>query len=119
MDLSDGMGEYSTSTKLDLINRRPMEVKYMFRKAVERAQKIGVPVSHLETLVAQIEAYQRHYNLFWLQELPSTIMKWYARESQTLQSTDSSWMVLVVGSSFSNLHGQFIGVDYMAQEDMW
>lgn len=63
-DLSDGMGPYKTSTMIDLIERNPMEVKYLFRKPVERAKQLGVPVPHLETLVMQIEAYQRFHNLF-------------------------------------------------------
>ena len=61
--LSDGMGPYKPSTMLDMHHRRPMEVKYLFRRAVERAQALHVPVPHLETLVAQIEAFQRMYNL--------------------------------------------------------
>lgn len=64
MDLSDNMGPYKTSTMLDLTQRKPMEVKYMFRKPMERAQQLGVAVPHLETLVAQIEAMQRIHNLF-------------------------------------------------------
>jgi 2-dehydropantoate 2-reductase len=64
MTLSDEMGPYKTSTMLDLINRRSMEVQYMFRKPVERAREFGTPVPHLETLVVQIEALQRHYGLF-------------------------------------------------------
>jgi 2-dehydropantoate 2-reductase len=34
MTLSDGMGAYKTSTMLDYHARKPMEVKYLFRKAV-------------------------------------------------------------------------------------
>lgn len=64
MDLSDNMGPYKTSTMLDLTQRNPMEVKYLFRKPVERAEQLGVAVPHLETLVAQIEALQRIYKLF-------------------------------------------------------
>jgi ketopantoate reductase len=41
-----------------------MEVKYLFRAPVERARTLGVPVPHLETLVAQIGALQRMYNLY-------------------------------------------------------
>lgn len=63
-DLSDGMGPYRTSTMIDFVDRRPMEVKYLFQKPVERAKDLGVPVPHLETLVTQIEALQRFYNLF-------------------------------------------------------
>jgi len=64
MTLSDGMGPYKTSTMLDLHARKPMEVKYLFRKAVDQADALGVEVPHLETSVCQIEAYQRHYGLF-------------------------------------------------------
>jgi 2-dehydropantoate 2-reductase len=63
-DLSDGMGPYRPSTMIDLVERNPMEVKYLFRKPVDRATDLGVPVPHLETLVAQIEAFQRFYKLF-------------------------------------------------------
>ncbi|KAG7343323.1 2-dehydropantoate 2-reductase [Nitzschia inconspicua] len=59
MDLSDKMGPYRTSTMLDFVEGRPMEVKYLFTKPVERAQKLGIPVPRLETLVAQIEALER------------------------------------------------------------
>ena len=64
MALSDGMGSYQTSTMLDFVNRRSMEVEYLFRKPLERAQRNGVPTPRLETLVAQIEALQREYELF-------------------------------------------------------
>jgi 2-dehydropantoate 2-reductase len=62
-DLTDKMGPYKTSTMLDLTNRRPMEVKYLFQVPVQRARELGVPASHLETVVAQIEALQRLYGL--------------------------------------------------------
>ena len=64
MDLSDAMGPYRTSTMIDLTEKNSMEVKYLFRKPIERAEKLGVPVPHLETLVAQIEYFQRLYNLY-------------------------------------------------------
>jgi 2-dehydropantoate 2-reductase len=64
MKLSDDMGPYKPSTMLDYINRRSMEVQYLFRTPVDRARRLQVPVPHLETIVAQIEAYQRMYNLF-------------------------------------------------------
>jgi len=64
MALSDAMGPYKTSTMLDLTNRNPMEVKYVFRKAVDRANELNVPVPTLDTLVTQIEALQRSHNLF-------------------------------------------------------
>lgn len=63
MTLSDNMGPYKTSTMLDLINRRPMEVYYMFREPINRADKLGVPVPHLRTIVSMIEAYQRKFGL--------------------------------------------------------
>ena len=64
MTLSDGMGPYKTSTMLDFVNRRSMEVKYIFRKPVERAKALGISTPHLETIVTQIEAYQRIYDLY-------------------------------------------------------
>ena len=64
MDLSCTMGPYKPSTMLDFTNRRPMEVKYLFRKPLDRANQLNVPVPHLETLVAQIEAFQRMYDLY-------------------------------------------------------
>jgi len=63
-DLSDGMGPYRTSTMIDFVERRPMEVQFLFRKPVERAAALGVPAPHLETLVMQIEALQRFHRLF-------------------------------------------------------
>jgi 2-dehydropantoate 2-reductase len=62
--LSDDMGPYKTSTMIDLVERNPMEVQYLFREPVIRAKELGVPVCHLETLLAQIGALQRFYNLF-------------------------------------------------------
>ena len=64
MGLSDGMGFYLPSTTLDLQNRRPMEVQYLFRKPLERAHRLGIPAPYLETLVLQIEARQRMHGLF-------------------------------------------------------
>jgi 2-dehydropantoate 2-reductase len=63
MDLSDAMGPYKTSTMLDLVERRPMEVQFLFRKPLERADRLGIQAPHLETLVALIEAYQKMYGL--------------------------------------------------------
>lgn len=63
-NLTDGMGPYRTSTMIDFVERRPMEVKYLFRKAVDKARAAGVSVPHLETLVIQIEALQRIHNLY-------------------------------------------------------
>ena len=64
MTLSDNMGPYKPSTMLDYHARKPMEVKYLIRKAVDRADELGVACPHLETIVCHIEAYQRHHNLF-------------------------------------------------------
>jgi 2-dehydropantoate 2-reductase len=64
MVFTDAMGPYKPSTMLDLHARKPMEVKYLFRTALDRATSLGVPVPHLETLVCQIEAFQRHHNLY-------------------------------------------------------
>jgi 2-dehydropantoate 2-reductase len=62
-DLTDKMGPYKTSTMLDLANRRPMEVKYLFQEPVRRARELGVPVPRLGAVVAQIEALQRRHGL--------------------------------------------------------
>lgn len=59
MNLSDNMGAYRTSTMIDFVEGRPLEVKYLFSKPVERARSLGVPVPHLETIVTQIEAFER------------------------------------------------------------
>jgi 2-dehydropantoate 2-reductase len=64
MNFSDEMGCYQTSTMLDLVNRRPMEVRYLFREPLNRAHALSIPAPHLETIVTQIEAYQRLYGLF-------------------------------------------------------
>jgi 2-dehydropantoate 2-reductase len=63
MAFTDKMGVYKTSTMLDLVNRQTMEVEYLFCKPVERAERLGVPVPHLKTILAMIQAYQRFYNL--------------------------------------------------------
>jgi 2-dehydropantoate 2-reductase len=64
MIFTDSMGAYKPSTMLDLHARKPMEVKYLFRTALDRATNLGVPVPHMETLVCQIEAFQRYHNLY-------------------------------------------------------
>jgi len=64
MKLSDDMGPYKPSTFLDFVNRRPMEVKYLFREPLDRATQYNVPTPHLSTVVRQVEAFQRIYNLF-------------------------------------------------------
>jgi 2-dehydropantoate 2-reductase len=64
MKLSDDMGPYKPSTMLDFVHRRAMEVQYLFRTPLTRAHRLGIPVPHLETIVTQIEAHQRLYNLY-------------------------------------------------------
>jgi 2-dehydropantoate 2-reductase len=64
MNFSDEMGSYQTSTMLDLVNRRPMEVRYLFREPLNRAHALSIPAPYLETIVTQIEAYQRLFGLF-------------------------------------------------------
>ena len=63
MKLSDDMGPYKPSTMLDFIHRRSMEVRYLFRTPLDRAKLLNVSTPYLETVVLQIEAYQRMYNL--------------------------------------------------------
>ncbi len=59
MDLSDNMGAYRTSTMIDFVEGRPLEVHYMFTKPVERARSLGVHVPYLETIITQIQALER------------------------------------------------------------
>ena len=64
MSLSDNMGAYKTSTMLDFLERRSLEVKYLFERPVERAKRLCVSTPHLDTLVVQIAAFQRMHQLF-------------------------------------------------------
>jgi 2-dehydropantoate 2-reductase len=64
MTLSDNMGPYQVSTMLDMHARKPMEVKYIFRKAINRANELGVSCPYLESIVWHIEAHQRYHNLY-------------------------------------------------------
>lgn len=64
MTLSDTMGPYRPSTMIDLVEKRPMEVEYLFRKPLERAQQLGLQVPYLESIVLQAEAHQRLNGLF-------------------------------------------------------
>ena len=56
--LSENMGAFNPSTTLDLLAGNPMEVKYIFRKPLDRAKELGIETPVLETLVIQIEATQ-------------------------------------------------------------
>jgi len=58
------MGSYKTSTMLDWIHKRPMEVKYLFRVPLDIAKKHNLSVPYLETIILQLEALQRMYNLY-------------------------------------------------------
>lgn len=62
--ITDKMGPYKTSTMLDLLQRRPMEVKYLFRRPLEIAENLNIAAPKLEALTLQIEGLQRHYGLF-------------------------------------------------------
>eukprot|EP00934_Nitzschia_sp_Nitz4_P005914 Nitzschia sp. Nitz4//scaffold8_size234185//93733//94832//NITZ4_001255-RA/size234185-snap-gene-0.14-mRNA-1//1//CDS//3329559800//5904//frame0 len=62
--LCEGAGEYRTSTAIDLLEKRPMEAKYLFRRPVEIAKEVGISVPHLESLTIEIEALQRLHNLY-------------------------------------------------------
>jgi len=52
------------STSLDFLAKKPMEVRYLFRKPLDKAKDLGVSAPFLETLVTQIEAMQRMHFLF-------------------------------------------------------
>jgi 2-dehydropantoate 2-reductase len=59
MMLSDTMGPYKTSTMLDFVNGRPMELRYLFRYPMERAWALGIAVPKLEVIVAICEALDK------------------------------------------------------------
>jgi len=61
--LSDTIGAYRTSTVLDFMARKPIEVYYLFRQPLDRARELGVPAPKLEGIVALIEGLQTFYNL--------------------------------------------------------
>ncbi|KAL7558990.1 hypothetical protein ACA910_010870 [Epithemia clementina (nom. ined.)] len=63
VQIGDKLGSFQTSTTLDFLHRRPMEVQYLFREPLNRARRLGVPVPHIQTIVTLIEAYQRKFNL--------------------------------------------------------
>jgi len=48
--LTEGMTPYLPSMKLDFDNHRPMEIKYMYEKPVEIAQRFGIHMSKVEML---------------------------------------------------------------------
>lgn len=60
-DLTDNMGPYKTSTMLDFKAKRPMEIHYLFRKALDRAHDLKCDVPYLETIVLQLEALEKLY----------------------------------------------------------
>ena len=64
LSITETLGPYKTSTMLDLVNRRSMEVKYLFRDPFERANRLGVHSPHLHTIVNQISFYQRLHGLY-------------------------------------------------------
>ena len=49
---------------IDFVARKPMEVKYLFSKAIDRANELNIPAPQLQTIVTIVEAKQRMYNLF-------------------------------------------------------
>mmetsp|Transcript_55 Transcript_55/g.97 ORF Transcript_55/g.97 Transcript_55/m.97 type:complete len:348 (-) Transcript_55:197-1240(-) len=61
--LSENMGAFNPSTTLDLLAGKTMEVKYIFRKPLDRAKELGIDTPLLETLVIQIEAKQNMKNI--------------------------------------------------------
>jgi 2-dehydropantoate 2-reductase len=62
--LTDSIGPYRTSTVLDFIARKPIEVYYLFSKPLERARELNVPAPKLESVVAQIEGLQAFHKLY-------------------------------------------------------
>jgi len=60
----DNMGPFKPSTTLDLLARRAIEVEYIFRKPLDRANELNIHVPYIENIVNQIEAIQRMHGLF-------------------------------------------------------
>jgi 2-dehydropantoate 2-reductase len=50
--LTGEMGDYLTSTLLDLRAGRPLETEFIFREPLARAQSLGVAVPEMQRLVA-------------------------------------------------------------------
>lgn len=63
-ELTDVMGPYKTSTMLDVMHEKPMEVKYLFTEPMLRAKHYNLTVPTLETIVLQVEAIQRLRSLY-------------------------------------------------------
>ncbi len=58
MESTGQMEDYSSSTVLDFLAGRPMEVDIIFSETVRRARKHGVAAPNVEAIVAIIEAFQ-------------------------------------------------------------
>jgi 2-dehydropantoate 2-reductase len=64
MKLSEDMGPYKPSTMLDFINRRSMEVQYLFIEPLQRAQNMNISTPQLHAIVARIQQLEKEYELY-------------------------------------------------------
>ncbi len=56
-----GTGDNKSSLCVDVLNRRPTEVDYIYGSVIERADAVGVPVPTLKTLAALVKGLESHY----------------------------------------------------------
>ena len=56
-----GTGDNKSSLCVDLLNRRPTEVDFIYGTVIEKAQEKGVPVPTLKTLASIVKGLESHY----------------------------------------------------------
>lgn len=54
------MTPYSPSMKLDFDNHRPMEINYLYTRAIAEAHSVGYDMPCLETLEAELRFIEEH-----------------------------------------------------------
>mmetsp|Transcript_1094 Transcript_1094/g.1431 ORF Transcript_1094/g.1431 Transcript_1094/m.1431 type:complete len:364 (-) Transcript_1094:372-1463(-) len=63
MQLTDDMEPYKTSTMLDFVEGRPLEIEYMYSKPLERAQALNGNPAYMEFLIKMVRAADRKRQL--------------------------------------------------------
>uniref|UniRef100_A0A7S3XTI6 2-dehydropantoate 2-reductase n=1 Tax=Heterosigma akashiwo TaxID=2829 RepID=A0A7S3XTI6_HETAK len=59
MELTDNMAPYKTSTMLDFVSGRPLELDFMFSTALARAKELGGEPKYMESLIRMVRAADR------------------------------------------------------------
>jgi 2-dehydropantoate 2-reductase len=57
-----GTGDNKSSLCMDLLNRRPSEVEFIYGKVIEIGESRGVPIPTLKTLHALVKGAESHFN---------------------------------------------------------